>query len=685
MTSPSEKTAPDRVFSEFEESAGPDTRRLFARAVLLVLALVVVAGAVVYWVLGNRERQLLEELERRTEIISSTRAEVIGSWLRTLGSAGQRLSHSEVFRLFAAEAGLTGGIPAPDSPLAAQLPYMEKAITEYARERRLAGAYLVGRDGRAILASTGAPALTDAQRAAALGVFESRDRQVSPARDQGQGLVVDVMLPVAPPQETNPRSPETVAGVFLFATPVQAALARMLAPSPLLNAGERTRIVQISRERAVEVVPNAQPGLVPLEWGAAPAAGAPLPFASRPSVASPREVFSAGAWVGGMPWLVVHEIRADRALAPLRAFGWGVVGFAVVVTLLLVAAFTAFWWHQASDHSRAMAEQYRTLGSRIEAQRRFLESLMATLTEMVALKDGAGSYLYVNPSFAKAVGRAQGEIAGLGDAEVFGRGTALALEKTDQQAREGGKPVMAEETIHLPSGARHLQITKVPYEREGGAGVLSVARDVTELREAEAKREAAFREMSRALVRTIESVDPYLAGHTQHVHEVSLGVAHNLGLDAGEVATIDIAAQLAQIGKVSIPKEIVAKAGRLTPEEQKVMQSHVASAVSILEGVDFGLPVIQTLSQVYERLDGSGYPEGLQGDQVGICARVLGIADIFCARIERRSYRSPISPEEALSVLEQNDHKYDPRVVAALREFVGSIEGEKLIARITGD
>ena len=94
--------------------------------------------------------------------------------------------------------------------------------------------------------------------------------------------------------------------------------------------------------------------------------------------------------------------------------------------------------------------------------------------------------------------------------------------------------------------------------------------------------------------------------------------------------------------------------------------------------------MVATLAQVYERLDGSGYPKGLAGDQVGLAARILGVADVFSARLERRSYRDAISPQEAIAVLADNAQKYDARVVEALKEFIGSVAGEKLVAKIQG-
>jgi PAS domain S-box-containing protein len=674
----------DLVFSEMDERRPADARPLVLRVALLIVTLVMISGALVYWALGNRERELVSDLRERSQILAATRAQVLETWVDSLARSGQRLSGSEVFRLFAAEVELGGGLPAQGTPLAAQMPYMIRAITEFAGQEGLIGAYLIDRQGRAVLASGAAPALTAAQRDAAVAVYASKKRMVTAARAHAGGLVADVILPVAPPQEQTPAAPRTVAGVFLFTVPVQGALSDLLKPSPLLGPGERIRLIQFSGEGAAALDPEGQPGLARIDWPDAPAVGKPLSFGLRRAAGGEAPVFSSGAWVGGLPWLVVHEAESGVALAAYREFRWGVVGLALAVTLLLAAAVAAFWWHQASENSQALAGQYRTLAGRIDAQRRFLEGVMNNLTEMVGLKGSSGAYAYVNPSFAKAVARSQEALAGLDDAEVFGRGTAEVLAASDRQARDEGRPVMAERAIHLPEGPRFLQFTKVPYRGEDGSigGILSVARDVTELREAEAKRQAAFQQMTRALVRTIEAVDPYLAGQTQHVRDVGLAIAEGLGLGSDEVATIDIAAMLCQIGKVSVPADIVAKPGRLTDEERAIMQSHVAHALEILKGVDFGLPVVDALAEMYERLDGSGYPNGLAGDHIGLPARILAVADVFTARIERRSYREAVSPEEALGVLAGNAGRYDAGVVEALGRYLGTVAGEKLILQI---
>jgi HD-GYP domain-containing protein (c-di-GMP phosphodiesterase class II) len=124
----------------------------------------------------------------------------------------------------------------------------------------------------------------------------------------------------------------------------------------------------------------------------------------------------------------------------------------------------------------------------------------------------------------------------------------------------------------------------------------------------------------------------------------------------------------------------VAKQGRLTPEEFEIMKTHIDHAIAILSAIDFELPIVDVVARMHERLDGSGYPKGLKGAEIGALGGILGICDVFCARIEPRSYRHRLKPDEALEILKENAGRYDASLVAALAEVVHSVEGEKLVA-----
>jgi HD-GYP domain-containing protein (c-di-GMP phosphodiesterase class II) len=231
---------------------------------------------------------------------------------------------------------------------------------------------------------------------------------------------------------------------------------------------------------------------------------------------------------------------------------------------------------------------------------------------------------------------------------------------------------------------RYLQISKAPFLDAAGepSGIVSVTRDVTELVEQRHRKERAIQQMVTALVRAIELRDPYLAGHSRRVAEFSLAVGRQLDCSEEALATLELAANLSQIGKLAIRKELLTKPARLTAEEIAEMETHIGHAVELLQGIDFELPVVETIAHMHERLDGEGYPKRLKGEAISLTGRILGTCDVFCARLEPRSYRSGLAPEAVLDILAQNGARYDPRVIEALRQVVATVSGEKLIASI---
>ncbi|MGE0652819.1 MAG: PAS domain-containing protein, partial [Alphaproteobacteria bacterium] len=516
----------ERVFTETRERRPQGDRPLLIRGALIFAALIVVALGVTYWIVNQRETRVVEEIAQRTRILAETRSDVLQARLESLGNAGLRLSRSDVFRLFTSEASQNRDIGSRESALAAQVPYMMQAVTQFARQEELVGVYLVDGNGRVIIASAGAPKMSPDQRQSAMATIAAKARAVTPVLQYAGGLALDVILPVAPPQEENPAAPRNVSGVFVLATPVHTILAEVLKDSPLALGGEATRLFQVTASAVHEVVPGGRPVLEPVT-GAPLAPRQSFPFAQRAAIGGGAPVYSYGTWVPGVPWMVVQESNAAEARASLRAFTWGVSTVGILLTLCIVIGFIAFWWHQTSEHNLTLATQYRDMGARIAAQRRFLGNLMGSLTEMIGLKRTSGTYIYGNPSFARMIGRTPDSVEGLSDAEVFGRGTAERLRHSDERALASDKPVVVEEVLHLPDGAHHFLMSKVAYRGESGdvEGILVSARDVTEIREAEQRRQRGLQAMTRAFVRVIEQVDPYLSGHSENVRDLSIGIA----------------------------------------------------------------------------------------------------------------------------------------------------------------
>ena len=702
MSEQTDAPEPDFVSAEIDpDQYKPVQSRTLFRGVLVVAVIVAIAVIVPAVAIQMKKANLVSGLERRLEILSQGRAEVIDTWLNGMTRPADRVVESELFRLFATEMDLSGGDisdlasgaePPTESdgtpgglgvPLAAQLPFMEQVLTDFTKNADFLAGYLLNRNGVAYVASAGADTVTPEQQAIAKETFEGGVLRYGPVRSLPAGLVMDIYAPVFRVQTESGQ--DKPVGVVLLTAPVSEMLGEVMTPPPLSEPGERLVVVQQSNGRLFEIAPGAAPPLRPAGGLELTTPDREILFARRTALGGERSVFSVGAAVAGPPWWVVQEIDVAAADAKLGGFVTAAVTVAALVVLAVIAAFGAFWWRMSNEHNSALAEQFRRLAGRIEAQKKLLDSINNAIADYIGLKSLDGIYRYVNPAFARAIGRDVDQAVGLDDSALFGQGTADRLKQSDQRALASGASVTVSEEVYLGAKLHYLQISKVPYQDEMGktSGIVSVTRDVTELVEEQKKKERAVLQMVAALVRAVELRDPYLAGHSRRLAGFAVAVAQRLNAGAEEIATVEIAANLSQIGKLAVPREILNKPERLDEAEIIQIQQHVDHAATMLRDIDFELPVLDTIYQMHERLDGGGYPEGLSGDRIRRTARILGACDVFCARVEPRSYRAGISARETLEILEQNAARYDPEVIAALREVAESVTGEKLIAGLT--
>lgn len=173
-----------------------------------------------------------------------------------------------------------------------------------------------------------------------------------------------------------------------------------------------------------------------------------------------------------------------------------------------------------------------------------------------------------------------------------------------------------------------------------------------------------------ALVRALEIRDPYLAGHYQRVARLALKVAANLNMGVSARSTLFYAAKLSGIGKIFVPQDVLTKPGKLTKKEREQLQRHVLHAMNVLDGVELDLNVQPVIRQMYERLDGSGYPDGVNATEIHPLAKILGLCDAYCAMTSPRAYRDALEPEQAVINLEKEAEKYDDQALQALKAII---------------
>jgi len=192
-------------------------------------------------------------------------------------------------------------------------------------------------------------------------------------------------------------------------------------------------------------------------------------------------------------------------------------------------------------------------------------------------------------------------------------------------------------------------------------------------RKAEEEREAAYKALDRALIGSINAMskivemrDPYTSGHQTRVADLSAAIARELKLPEDHIMYLYIAALIHDIGKIYIPSDILSKPGKLRDIEWELVKIHAQGSYDILKSVEFPWPVDQIAWQHHERLDGSGYPRGLNGDQILQEAKILAVADVVEAMSSHRPYRAALGVDHALEEITKNKGVlYDPAVVDA--------------------
>jgi PAS domain S-box-containing protein len=211
-----------------------------------------------------------------------------------------------------------------------------------------------------------------------------------------------------------------------------------------------------------------------------------------------------------------------------------------------------------------------------------------------------------------------------------------------------------------------------PVEVEGvviGIGVAIV--DITERKEAELAQSTLTRAAVEAIASTVEARDPYTAGHQRRVSLFSAAIAEELAVSAFDTEGIVLAADIHDVGKISVPAEILSKPTRLKKVEFELIKEHSRDGYEIMKGIAFPWPVAEMILQHHERLDGSGYPGGLAGDEILLGARIIAVADVVEAMSSHRPYRAALGIEAALrEIADGSGRLYDPVVVdACLRLF----------------
>lgn len=333
-------------------------------------------------------------------------------------------------------------------------------------------------------------------------------------------------------------------------------------------------------------------------------------------------------------------------------------------------------------------------------QRTMTERIMQTTPSGIMLFDREGNLTFVNPRGC--------EILGIPAAMVRGRKHPIdEMHLTDQEGRKitkerfpsslilaEGRPVHGVDLAIQTTEGRNafLSVNGAPIIDNDGniQEVVLTIDDITDRKEAEKKLEETL-EILRQSVNTtvqvlamaVESKDPYTAGHQRRTTELALAIAEELDLPPGKKEAIRMAGCVHDIGKISTPSEILSKPTHLNEVEFMLIKEHAEQGYEILKDVQSPWCLAEIVRQHHERMDGSGYPQGLKGTEILMEARILAVADVVESMASHRPYRAALGIEAALEEIEKNKGVfYDAEVAdACLRLFQ---EGRFQLPQIDG-
>ncbi|MDD5398345.1 MAG: response regulator [Dehalococcoidia bacterium] len=311
-----------------------------------------------------------------------------------------------------------------------------------------------------------------------------------------------------------------------------------------------------------------------------------------------------------------------------------------------------------------------------------LQNVIDSMPDWIYAKDTQHRFLLVNRTFAESQNVQPQKMIGRPDTDFFSEELCCGnpargitgFHVDDDEALSGKVLHNLDNLVTWGDGSLHIYDTsKIPLydESDNAFAVLCYGRDVTRRHKAENELAASNRALRKALhdsikamARIVDLRDPYTAGHQQKVAGLASAIARELGMDDTAVEHLVMASTVHDIGKMYVPADILSKPGRLSELEWDIIKTHAQGGFDILAGIEFSGPVAMTVLQHHERLNGSGYPNGLKDNQILPEAKILAVADVVEAMASHRPYRPSLGVEKALNEIERNKGDlYDPAVV----------------------
>ncbi|MCK5445845.1 MAG: PAS domain-containing protein, partial [Rhodospirillaceae bacterium] len=331
------------------------------------------------------------------------------------------------------------------------------------------------------------------------------------------------------------------------------------------------------------------------------------------------EVLMVSRPIANVPWVLIRRINRSEAMAETETRLNTLITVFTLIIVGVTVAIIAVWRHGSSLRATQAAENFRISSERFENLSKFMNLISNSQPTGIIAVDGTTTYTYANePAAAEAgigasdmLGKTMASVIGPVKAQVYAdinKNVLKNFEDTDDRvaSREQHINMFGED-----DNDENLQVIKSDHiplrgDRDHPPGVLMIMDDITELTFERRRSEKMLRQLINTLVSVVDRRDPFSSNHSARVAEVAKAISEEMASDETTTKTVDIAGSLMNLGKIFIPTELLTKTGDLSDDERKMLMTSYLVSADLLEDVTFEGPVVNTIREMGETIDGSG-------------------------------------------------------------------------------
>ena len=652
----------------------------------ILFAIIIIGLGLINKLSSIEHERDVQNWQYRLSLMADVRENLLNNWLNSQYETLNGLAKNQSLQLYLSQIQQTTNNTNSDIQTAQRI-YLRNLLYKTARDNdffeespanvvkasipiiKHSGIAIFNADGKAIVATPNMPPLDKIsiegmKEVAKSGVKRIRDVYLNEHNEQ----VITFMVPVSSiiDNNTSKKPIATIIGVRTLKKDLYHVLDKDIfstdTDASVIVRRNLGAVTYLNKNKSGDNVLMNLPGDA-TKLAAAFAVKNPGAFSIRKNYLGTDVLFISRA-IPETNWLMLQMISSKEALKDSASHRQSLITSSLFGLAALIFIIIAAWRHGASLYSKEYANLLTEKSLSLTQQRNVLQSVTDSVNDLILIVDKDSYVQFSNMPVANLHKLTPEDITGKMLTAVFGNETGKSIEHNVIKSRASQKAILSVQEFFFKNSLQTYHCSFLPIENDS---TLIVLHDITQLKTAQDKNKKLLKNLVHTLTHVIDSYVPNSANHSEETTKIAYAIGKEIELTDSDLETLELAACIANIGKLFIPQNILLKTTELTSEEQTIVQETLNKTTELLTDLDFDGPVLETIAQKNEKQDGSGYPDGLSGENILITARILAVANAFVAMNSPRPYREAIPTNDILHQLFEDSGKlYDKRVVAAL-------------------